>query len=1059
MAHVKVARRSMSLDQWSWLMFDQIAPLIVQDREPTDGWTVRIGEYEPEGYIWDGPARPIADGDLWGRPDGAAEFLGTAIVPDRMAGKPLHFAMQCAGEVIVSADGKMIDGIDPNRQRMPLIESAETGRTIALRLEAYSRSKPDDERNVATRAIRGCVQHFHLPHLEIIDPAAFRVHRQLAVLHAAAFGAEFSEDSKTWLQARVREAIRRMPTFECDPGEIAAVIPSLGEWLEETVFSGDHGLGHTGRLACVAHSHLDIAYHWRVRQTVQKNARTCLIQLRLLDRHPDFHFTHSQAWAYETLEQYYPELFEEVGKRIAEGRWEVVGGLYVEPDCNLISAESLARQILLGKRYFLEKFGIEVDNCWLPDVFGNSPVMPQILRAGGIRHFVSNKMSTWNDTNRFPHNHIRWRGIDGTDICACVPPTHFITWHDPNQWIEHWRSFIDKEQSTESLHMYGFGDGGSGVTDEMLEDFQWVRRLPEVPEGRISSAAGFLEKAFNDPDTLEVWDGELYLEMHRGTFTTKGWLKRENRRGEFMAYETELLCAMAAGSGQEYPAATLEAAWKKLLVNQFHDILPGSHTFPVYGDAMADYAAMKQGFQSAATAAWNGLTKAEEDAMSAFNPFSFARESILEVTGDFAALRDETGEIHPIQKVESPGGGPTRTVAESGPVPGTGARVYHPCDSVCPAVDNGPKAASSFLENRFFRLEFGAGGELKTLTDRVRGIDTLMPGRAGNEWQMFEDRPGNYNAWDLLDRFEDHPIAMPAWAEVTVVEQGPVTAALLLRREFCGSRAEQIVRIYRNIPRIDFETWIDWREEERLLKVAFPLRMRPTSFSTDTSAGVLERAVHRNTSWEQARFEVCCHKWARAAEGLLGFSILNDGKYGCDLRDSTLRLSLLRAPVRPDRTSDREEHRFTYSVFLDGGHWPSSGLVETAYDLNLPMQAIPGAWAATAPFVQTGSPALHLQSIKRAEDGSGDLVLRLIELYGSHGHATLRVAGPCSSAAQCDLLERPLRPLAAPPSGIPLDYRPYELITLRISSNGQSSLSQGLLGYDSNSGPEQASPQ
>ncbi len=1023
----------MSLEQWSWLMFDQVTSLIVQDREPTRGWTVRIGEYDPEGYRWDAPAQPISDGDFWGRPDGAAEFLGEAVVPERMAGQPLNFAMRCAGEVIVSVDGAMLDGIDPNRQRMPLVASAEPGRVIPLRLEAYSRSKPDDERNIATRAVRGCVQRFSLPHIEVIDPLTFRVHRQLAVLHAAAFGPEFSEDVKSWLQARVSKAVRRMPAFECGRQELAVAVPALAEWLEEEVYGGRHSFGHTGRLACVAHSHLDIAYHWRVRQSVQKNARTCLIQLRLLDRHPDFHFTHSQAWTYETLDRYYPELFEQVRRRIAEGRWEVVGGLYVEPDCNLISAESLARQILYGKRYFLEKFGIELDNCWLPDVFGNSPIMPQILRAGGINYFVSNKMSTWNDTNRFPHNHFRWRGIDGTEIAACVPPTHFITWHDPNQWIEHWRTFIDKESGAESLHMYGFGDGGSGVTEEMLEDFQWVRKLPQVPEGRISSAASFLQKAFTDPAQLEVWDGELYLEMHRGTFTTKGRLKRENRRGELMAYETELLCTMASLRGQKYPAKALEAAWKKLLVNQFHDILPGSHTHPVYGDAMADYEAMQAGFASAAASAVKALVEPDPGSISVFNPFAFSRDSIVEVDGDIEALKDDLGTIRPVQKVAAPADGPARHLVESGPVPGTGARVLYTCEAGGPPCDGGLKAEEGLLENRFFRLEFGPGGDLVKLTDRVRGVDVFEEGRVGNEWQMFEDRPGNYNAWDILGRFEDHPIALPAWEAAAVVENGPVSVALRLRREFSASRAEQIIRIYRNIPRIDFETWVDWREEERLLKVAFPLRMRPSSFSTDTSAGALERAVHRNTSWEQARFEVCCHKWARAAEGLLGFSILNDGKYGCDLRDNVLRLSLLRAPIRPDRTSDREEHRFTYSLFLDGGHWPSSGLVEAAFDLNLRMRAVPGKWDAGGPFVQTGSPALHLQSVKRAEDGSGDLVLRLIELYGSHGQALLRVPEPCAGVSRCDLLERPLQSLEFSPAGIPLDYRPYELITLRMA--------------------------
>jgi alpha-mannosidase len=335
------------------------------------------------------------------------------------------------------------------------------------------------------------------------------------------------------------------------------------------------------------------------------------------------------------------------------------------------------------------------------------------------------------------------------------------------------------------------------------------------------------------------------------------------------------------------------------------------------------------------------------------------------------------------------------------------------------------------LENDCFRLEFDAAGRLMSVFDKRHNRELLAG--TGNEWQLFEDRPGQYNAWDLLDRFEDHPVAKPAWDSVEVVERGPVSIAIRLRRKFSNSSAEQIIRLWAKLPRIDFETFVDWQETERILKVAFPVNVKAAHYETDTTAGVLERPNHRNTSWEQARFEVCCHKWVRLGEGGFGVSLLNDGKYGCDVRDNVMRLSLLRAPIRPDRTSDKGRHHFTYSLFTDAGDWRCGGLVEAAYDLNWPLRARPGKAKSTASLVQIDQPALHCQAVKLAEDGSRALILRLVELHGSHGSTQIRTQFAFSSIQFCDLLERPTEPVAVSDNVIRFSYRPYQLLTLRLS--------------------------
>lgn len=1041
MAHVKVVRRSMSPEQWARLQFERVDELIIAQVAPTTGWQVRNGQYFPDGYVWDEDFHPINPGDFWGRPDGTAEFTGSATVPPSMAGQAVWLEFFAGGEVMVHVNGRLLNGIDPNRPRVLLTDNAESGQTFELRFEAYTRSKPDDDRAIPARDIRGCVQRFNLPRLVAIDETALALKYDLDILYGLAFGEQAAEDLQTRLRRQIETLLREFPVFDSDLPALRTAVPTIKTYIDEHIFRADSPFGKRGKLACVAHSHLDIAYHWKVAQTVQKNARTCLIQLRLMDRYPEFSYAHTQSWTYETLEQYYPELFAEVKQRIAEGRWEIVGGMYVEPDCNVPNAEALARQIIYGKLYFLEKFGVEVDNCWLPDVFGNTPILPQLLKLGGIDYFVSNKMSTWNDTNRFPHNNFIWRGLDGSEVFACVPPTHFITWFEPDQVIESWEAFIDKDVVDESLLMYGFGDGGSGVTEEMLEHYRRLQKSPGGPELRLTSGKDYLHGAFADPKDLSAWDGELYLEMHRGTFTTKGELKRLNRRGEFLAQEAETLCALAMLNGAtDYPVEALREAWKKLLLNQFHDILPGSHTNAVYHEAMETYAQMTTEFEALKTAALNTLAPpADAGSVTVFNPTASARGGLAVLDeGDglaegLFALQATAGFRHPLQKQAIPGGG-ERLVTDVPLVPSMAAATFTLVDHAGDQKSSGMRVTPNLLENDFFRLELDAGGNPVRIFDKKRNREVLPDGAIGNDWQLFEDKPGKYNAWDILPNYVDHPIDLPVWESIEVVENGPLSVALKLRRAFGTSRAEQIIRLHANTPRIDFETWVDWRETERLLKVAFPVTVKARHFTTDTSAGGMERENHQNTPWQQARFEVCTHKWTDLSEGLFGVALLNDSKYGADVRGNVLRLSLLRAPIRPDRVSDKGEHRFTYSLFTHSGDWRSGGVVEAALDLNWPLQALRGRRGAQSePALVIDAPALKVQAFKSAEDGSGDVVIRLVEVYGSRGTAIIGTGFDIESATICDLLERPTGD-ALPINGqtIRPDYAPYQIQTIRF---------------------------
>lgn len=1026
----------MSTKQWARLQFERVNQLVEAQSVPTSGWQVRNGQYLPDGYVWDEPHHPIAANEFWGRPDGTAEFIGSVVIPAELAGKKVWFQFYVGGEVIVYANGKIMDGIDPNRTRILLSEQAQAGERFDIRMEAYTRSKPDDDRAIPARDIRGCVQTFNTPHLVVLDEEALALKYDLDILYSMAFGERTSEDIQSRLHYHIEKLLRHFPLFDSELGALKTAVSTIKSTIDQHIFPENTPFGKTGKLACVAHSHLDIAYHWKAAQTVQKNARTTLIQLRLMDRFPDFNFTHSQAWCYETLEQYYPELFAELKQRIAEGRWEIVGGMYVEPDCNLPSAESLARQIMYGKRYFLEKFGVEVDNCWLPDVFGNTAVLPQLLKLGGIDYFVSNKMSTWNDTNQFPHNNFIWRGLDGSEVNACVPPTHFITWFEPDQVLESWDAFLDKDVVDESLHMYGYGDGGSGVTEEMLEHMARLEKAPGMPELRLSGGKEYLHDAFADTDQLSVWDGELYLEMHRGTFTTKGVIKRENRRGEYLAQETETLCTLAALQGANYPIQSLRKAWKKLLLNQFHDIIPGSHTNAVYHEAMETYATMCSEFETLRQTALAVLLPASnENSVTVFNPFSDARGGVALVQGGAVdgVLVDENGQEFATQVQQVAGGG-ERGVTAVPAIPPLGTKTLKKKESQY--KETKAQRHKGRFENDFFGLRFDDDWQLVSIWDKVRGREVVAEGAVANEWQLFEDKPGKYNAWDILRNYKDHPIELPRWTGGEVVEDGPLSIAIRLQLTFGNSRTEQIIRLHRDIPRIDFETWIDWQETERLLKVAFPVSVKSRFYTTDTTAGGFERENHQNTPWQEARFEVCTHKWTDLSEGMFGVTLMNDSKYGVDVQGNVIRLSLLKAPIRPDRVSDKEEHRFTYSLFAHDGDWRRGGVVEAANDLNWPLVAHVGRTADPTGFGNlSGLPrALKCHAFKLAEDGSGDLVLRLVEQYGSRGVASITLPQSFAEGMICDLLERPLTPIKIKENIVQLPFQPYQIQTLRLSN-------------------------
>lgn len=975
MAHIKVVRRSMRPEEWTSLRFGWLKRHIYDKKWEIKNLMIRdarqVAEMEFQ-YYKDG-WRPLNKGDMYFTPDGTAFIEADVEVPEDMKNQELWFSLKTAAEICVKVNGKYIGGVDPNRERMLLSPYVDTGKTLHFKMMGYNRSKPDDERNPESLSVRGCRQIFEGAYLCTVNHAVQDLVYDFELLLDIAGSELFNEDYRAFLN---RELNNAMNFIDFDEDGSISGVEDAQRYIDEVVYANDTYKG-SGDVALIAHSHLDIAYYWRRIHAVQKNLRTVLIQLRLMDRYPDFKYTHTQPYVYETLEKYYPDVFEELKEKVNAGQFEPVGAMYVEPDCNVPSAESLIRQCLYGQQTYKRMFGKMVNNAWLPDVFGNSWILPQILKKSGVDYFVSNKMSTWNDTNRFPHNNFIWRGIDGSEVLACVPPTHFITWNMPSQIQENWEAYLDKDTGGQTLNMFGYGDGGSGCTEEMIELMHRFDKLSVMPKCTHMGAEEFLEKNLAHNDNLEKWDGELYLEMHRGTFTTKSNLKRINRRLENKFRTAEMLSVLRGEDHRE----EITRLYKKLLINQFHDILPGSHIHPVYEDAMADYREIEQ-----------GLDKIIGKGSHYFNTLNFKRDRLTFV---------------PNSK-------------------GSSTRMGKKGNWVMASME--PLSSASLRKSAFDGEWLSVNGnEIETPYYRLRlnddcSIASLYDKELSREWTdgefnkltLYEDRPGNYDAWDILPNYKEKTLPLTVAEPALLVEQDGESATFKAVLKTEKSVWTVLLRVFRRSRGIEVENVVDWHEKHVLAKALFGCNVLSRQALCDTSAGFIARDTHRNTSWQQARFECCHHKWCDLSETDGGVALINDGKYGVGFDENVMSLSLLRSTIRPDVTSDMGTHDFCYMIL------PHADDAVHAKVNNIALQYNIQPVKADVEYKGSTFEPLYLQAMKKSEDGSMT-VIRLSEQDGKRG--TLHFEKPVKVLNMLeDVIEETQN----------VEYTPFEILTIGV---------------------------
>ncbi|MFJ4837500.1 alpha-mannosidase [Streptomyces sp. NPDC088746] len=992
-------RRALTEDRLTRQLRDRIRPAIHPERVPVEVRTAAVDGEPPSvqtalatlDYL------PHRAGEPWGRPWSTTWFHVRATVPASWRGRRVELVadlgfdrgsvgFQCEG-LAHTAQGTPVKGLNPYSDWLPVSRSADGGELVEFYIEAaanlsaigtpgsgfdFRPSLQGDPRTAST----GPLYRTHAFDLVVVDTVVWELVQDLEVLQEL-MGQLDLHDARRW---EILTAVERA-LDQLDPEDIGATASAARDQLKGAMSAPAHASAH--RLSAVGHAHIDSAWLWPVRETVRKVARTCANVVDLLDEDPEFVFAMSQAQQFAWLRDHRPDVFARVREKVAEGRFVPVGGMWVEADTNLTGGEAMARQFAHGKRFFLEEFGVETDEVWLPDSFGYSAALPQLMKLAGADWFLTQKIS-WNTVNRFPHHTFFWEGIDGSRIFTHFPPADLYNAQITGSEVHHAaRNFAEKGHASRSLIPYGHGDGGGGPTREMLARIRRLRDLEGSPRVEFSSPAAFHTAARAEYPSPPVWTGELYLESHRGTYTSQARTKQGNRRCEHLLREAELWAATAAvGTGLPYPYEELDRLWKVVLLHQFHDILPGSSIAWVHREAEAAYDAAAQDLER------------------------IVAESLAAVTA----------------------GGRARLTVNSAPHTrrGVPAMSAQPPADVDATVLVRPDGDGWRIANGVLTVTADRDGLITSVHDHTARREALMPGERANVLQLHRDLPNQWDAWDIDENYRDHTVELTGVDAIEVVEHG-----IRVTRRFGSSVVTQTIELRPGARRVDCTAEVDWHERQKLLKVAFPLDVHAERSAAEIQFGHVFRPTHSNTTWDAAKFEIPAHRWVHVGEPGYGVAVVNEATYGHDITrvprrgqgsGTLVRLSLLRAPLSPDPGADQGRHVLRYGL-VPGAHIADA--VREGYAANLPERSVTGR--PVAPLVRSDSAAVVVESVKLADDRSGDVVVRLYESLGGRAVTTLHTDFPVVRTCEADLLERPTTDLDGP-----LHLHPFQIRTVRL---------------------------
>ena len=939
-------------------------------------------------------------GDTWtGYYDDSFWFRSKLTVPEQFANGRVFLNVDFGGELVLRINGELVGSFSSvmndgwvHRDTFPL-QNLEAGQELNLELYGGINTAGFCDNYMAGE--RSITYTMATARLILRDEAT----EKFCVLAQTAFDTmELLQDEAiiARLYAAVDDALH-MIDFDFTDEVFYASMPDALEFLTAEIAKIPNTA--VGEVIMAGHSHIDVAWLWTVKEVERKTERTFSNTLMLMDYDKNYRFTQSQAVLYDFIKKNNPKLYERIREKIKSGQWEVVGNAWVEADTNIASGESLIRQLLYGREFFRKEFGVDSNIYWLPDCFGFTWALPQIIARSGMKYFVTTKLAG-NDTNAFPHSLFRWRGPSGHEVLSYFQKTHYQGDYIPSYVKETWDVNVQRGIVDTSFGMYGYGDGGSGGTTTMIDSGYAVRQMPGIPKSRMGRVDEFFPAIEGKYDELPVYRDELYYENHRGTFTTQGFVKKNNRQGEFLLRNIELMTLL---SGADYDAEELERVWKLLLINQFHDIMPGTSIPQVYENCRLEYAQMHSAGEALLAKAMDKINAGlglEKDSYVVWN-FDGHNHSGMTAEGFYADN-----------------------------VPAFGYKVF-PVDAL-PEVK--PVCVSkNLLENDLLKVVLDDNGEITSIYDKKNDREVLEG--TGNRLTIYQDKAVHETAWNLeanhVKKFWH--LTKPESVQVIVDDKQGIIEVV---RKFNLSTVKQRIVLAPNADYIDFQTEVDWQETLKMLKVEFPVTVIAREATYEIAHGTNTRPTHTNTTFDAAKFEVCGHKFADLSEGMYGVSLINDCKYGYDIHDNRMRMTLLRSATCPDQTADKGSHSFSYRLYPHAGSWQESRLLEHAFSLNNPMRvyklaANGNAGQTEKQYINISRKGVVLDAYKAAQDGDG-IILRVYEALSSRGKVEITLPAAFNSVTECNLMEVDEQVVANGGSSFSFDIKPNEVRTFRI---------------------------
>lgn len=1028
------------IDKRIQVICDELKKLCVVSASPVEQIEYKKGRFfYPEEAVEDVQAWQEFDRRTmkWYGPDAHYWFRAAYVVPKELDGKTLRLHVKTQIEewddgknpqFLLFVNGEATQGLDMNHRTVQLAAEAKAGEAWQLDLQAYTGTLHSEFDMIME--------------MQQVDLEIEKLYYDLCVPLQAFSRMDKDDKVKMDIETVLNEAVNLLDLRTPYSDGFYTSVKEAGEYLKRELYEKQGGYDEV-IATCIGHTHIDVAWWWTVAQTREKVARSFSTVLKLMEEYPDYKFMSSQPQLYVFLKERYPKLYERMKQRIREGRWEPEGGMWVEADTNLTSGESLVRQFLYGKRFFREEFGVDNKILWLPDVFGYTGALPQIMKKSGIEYFMTTKLA-WNQIDKMPYDTFMWKGIDGSSVLTHLVTTlgvgqssddFFTTYNGmlhPDAIMGGWQRYQNKDINNDILVSFGYGDGGGGPTREMLETSvrmeKGIKGIPKVRQEFSGTYFKELEQRVKDNRRLPVWEGELYFEYHRGTYTSMARNKRSNRKSEILMMDLELLSLLALDKGITYPKEAIDHMWQTILLNQFHDILPGSSIHEVYEVTKKEYQQIEEEGSRLLDERISAVA-GEGRAVTIFNTLGFDRDDVIhlpkECTG---ALKDKDEKIYTIQQLE------TESLAYVEGLPSKGYKTYEIVEQAR-AEESPFVIEAQTLDTPYYKIILDEEGLFTSIYDKRNDREVLQEGEKGNLFRMYEDKPIYYDNWDIDIYYTEKSWEVKNLNRMEWVSEGPVCTVLELERVISNSLICQRIYFYADTARIDFETYVDWKEHQHLLKVHFPVDIHTDEASFDVQFGNLTRKVHTNTSWDMARFESCGQKWMDLSEGHYGVSLINDCKYGHSVKDSNMALTLIKSGIEPNPVTDQEEHYFTYSLYPHEGNLRDCDTVRESYRLNYPARSVlKGTSGNCESLFSIDKKNVMAETVKAAEDGDG-IIIRVYEYENTKTRASLTFGmdKKIKSIRECNLTEEVMEePGEHEKDSFCFNIQPYEIKTFKV---------------------------